>query len=36
MLLSILLQVATDIAILGKALAVALTVFAAGFGISKI
>jgi len=36
MLLSILLQVATDIAILGKALAVALTVLGAGFGISKI
>ncbi|HOF92547.1 MAG TPA: ATP synthase F0 subunit C [Bacteroidales bacterium] len=36
MLLSILLQVATDIGILGKALTVAITVIAAGFGISKI
>jgi F-type H+-transporting ATPase subunit c len=36
MLLSILLQVATDIGIIGKALTVAITVLAAGFGISKI
>ena len=36
MLLSILLQVATDIGIIGKALTIAVTVLAAGFGISKI
>ncbi len=36
MLLSILLQVATDIAILGKALAVGITVLAAAIGIGRI
>jgi F-type H+-transporting ATPase subunit c len=36
MLLSILLQVTTDIAILGKALAVGITVLAAAIGIGRI
>ena len=36
MLLSTLLQVVTDIGIIGKALAISVTVLAAGFGISKI
>jgi F-type H+-transporting ATPase subunit c len=36
MLLSTLLQVTPDIGIIGKAIAISVTVLAAGFGISKI